>query len=409
MTEFQNQTSPILSICIPTFNRCGYLYFALKSIVEQDIFKNTFDVEVVILDNASNDLTEQIVKIFSDKFPDKIRYHRNETHIEDEKFEKIFTLAHGEVLKIHHDNFIIIDGALDLCIEKIKEFREERPIIFFANKHLRFEDNHFCNNLNEFVETASYLITDLDAFSIWREDLDSLKSFTQFNSAPDAQFKYADFLLRLSAKMRSIYVWDEEIFEERGEIKEIDYNIAKVFVENYLPSLKQYLKNSTLDKKIYEREKKLLLLDYIIPAVFSLSGEQENLSEDEGYWRYLINDYWYNPYFYTSIVQVVRQFLKTEIQLIWNRFDPNFYQKCWRQRNEHNETTISKNSDDTKVFVGRNCTGNIDVKFSINENELLIIEDNVTIESGTKFVFGTKDLIIVKDGTMLKKGSVVTR
>lgn len=409
MTESQNQTSPILSICIPTFNRCGYLYFALKNIVEQNIFKNTYDVEIVILDNASSDLTEQIVKMFVEQFPDKIKYHKNQTHIEDEKFDKIFTLANGQLLKIHKDNFIIIDGALELCIEKIKEFREEKPIIFFANKHLRFEDNHLCHNLNEFVETASYLITDLDTFSIWREDLDSLKSFTQFNSDPDAQFKYADFLLRLSAKMRAIYVWDEEIFEEWGEIKKHDYNVAKIFVENYLPSLKQYLKNSTLDKKIYEEEKKLLLLDYIIPMEFSSPREKEDEPQDEGYWQYLIKDYWYNSYLYTSVVQIFQQFLKTEFQSILDKLDPNFYQKCWRNRNKHNKTTISKNVDDTKVFVGRDCIGNIDVKFSINENELLIIENNVTIESGTKFVFGTKDFIIVKDGTTLKKGSIVTR
>lgn len=407
MTESQNQIWPILSLCIPTFNRSGSLYFALKSIVEQDIFKNTFDVEIVILDNASTDLTEKIVKIFIDQFPDKIKYHKNEAHIDDEKFEKIFTLASGEVMKIHNDNFIIIDGALELCIEKIKEFREEKPIIFFANKHSIFEGSHICNNLNEFVETASFLTTEVDAFSIWREDLNGLKSFAQFSS--NNKFLSSDFLLRLSAKMRKIFVWDDEIFEEREEIKKCDYNVAKIFIENYLPSLKQYLENSILDKKIYEQEKKLLLLDYIIPMEFSSPSKKEKNSEDEGYWQYLINDYWYNSYFYTSIVQVFREFLETELQSIIDNLNPNFYQKCWRKRNKHNKTTIGKNVDSTKVFVGSGCIGNIDARFSINENELLIIENNVTIENEAKFVFGTKDLIIIKDNTILKKGSVVTR
>lgn len=406
-----SQVQPILSICIQTFNRCGYLYFALKSITEQEIFKYTFDVEVIILDNGSSDFTEQIAKIFVDQFPDKIKYYKNETYIPDESFEKIFSYATGKILKSYDDNFVLVDGALKLCIEKIEEFRDEKPIIFFANKHSRAERSSMCTNLNEFVEVASYLSTWADAFSIWKEDFDKLKDFF---SSTSSKFKQTDILFKLIAEGRKIFIWDEEIFEEREVIEKGGYNIAKIFGENYLSLLKQYSQNKVfrkaLNKKIYEKEKKILLLNYIIPMAFSeLLTEKTVEPEYEGYWRHLIKYYWYNLYFYTSVVQIFRLLIEAEFKSFGRKLNPNYYQHCWRKRNKHNETTISKDVDVNKIFVGKGTRGNIDVKFSDYREELLIIEDEVTIEDEVKFVLGTKELIIVKDGTIVKKGSVITR
>ena len=52
----------LLSICIPTYNREKYLQDTLESIVSQDIFKNTNDVDIVISDNASTDGTRELVE-----------------------------------------------------------------------------------------------------------------------------------------------------------------------------------------------------------------------------------------------------------------------------------------------------------------------------------------------------------
>ncbi len=170
---------PILSICIPTYNRCGYLYFTLKSIVEQDIFKDTYDIEIVVSDNNSSDLTKKIAKIFTDQFPDKIKYNKNETNIGDKTFEHILTLANGEVLKLHNDNFTFVDGALKVVVDKIKEHRAEKPMIFFANGNSPLKKDMMCTNLSELVSAASYLTTWIAAFSIWKEDFDKFEDFSK--------------------------------------------------------------------------------------------------------------------------------------------------------------------------------------------------------------------------------------
>ena len=391
--------TPVISICIPTFNRCGYLYFTLKSIVEQEIFQNTNDVEIVICDNNSSDFTQKISKMFAEKYPNKIIYNKNEENIGDRNFEKALTLGHGEVLKLHNDNFTLRNGALELAVNKIKELRDEKPMIFFANGNSRNKTKTVCDNLSEFVETASYLTTWIAAFSIWKEDLEDFEGFTKNIHTFLTQ---TDVLFRLSAEGKKMFVYDDEIFEGQGVLKKGGYNIPKIFGKNYLSLLKPYLKSGQLDKKVYEKEKKVLLLNHIIPMKFSSSRRENGWQfKNDGYWRHLFSDYWYNPYFYTSIIKIFRLILDSELNLIGRKLNKNSYQKYWRKRNRHNETTIDKNLDETKIFVGKNATGNISAKFSDNPNELLIIDDNVQIEKGSIFDLSTEELTIITNSYKL--------
>ena len=57
----------LLSICIPTYNRCSYLKKTLESIVSQKIFETTDLVEIVISDNCSSDGTADVCKIFAER------------------------------------------------------------------------------------------------------------------------------------------------------------------------------------------------------------------------------------------------------------------------------------------------------------------------------------------------------
>src|SRR5438128_1806612 len=69
--------TPLLSICIPTFNRADCLKQCLESIVSQFADPAIKDkVEVVVSDNASTDNTEAVVKQFLDRFSN-IHYRKN--------------------------------------------------------------------------------------------------------------------------------------------------------------------------------------------------------------------------------------------------------------------------------------------------------------------------------------------
>ena len=71
--------SPILSICIPTYNRAQYLEVSLDAlIVELQDFSD--QVEIVVSDNASTDTTREIVERAKMRFA-HISYSRNEENL----------------------------------------------------------------------------------------------------------------------------------------------------------------------------------------------------------------------------------------------------------------------------------------------------------------------------------------
>ncbi|MDD2524542.1 MAG: glycosyltransferase, partial [Endomicrobiaceae bacterium] len=58
--------NPLLSICIPTYNRADYLNQSIQSIVNSDGFGDK--VEIVISDNCSTDNTEITCLQWSEKY-----------------------------------------------------------------------------------------------------------------------------------------------------------------------------------------------------------------------------------------------------------------------------------------------------------------------------------------------------
>jgi len=66
--------SPKVTVCIPTFNRAGYLREAIQSVLDQTFI----DFELLISDNASSDNTAEVVAGFTDP---RVRYHRHATNI----------------------------------------------------------------------------------------------------------------------------------------------------------------------------------------------------------------------------------------------------------------------------------------------------------------------------------------
>lgn len=91
---------PLLSICIPTFNRFHLLKETIESIICPPEFRNTHDVEIVISDNASIDDTSDVCNYYLDLFPFKFKYNRNEINIFDSNFENFLSLGNGEYLKL---------------------------------------------------------------------------------------------------------------------------------------------------------------------------------------------------------------------------------------------------------------------------------------------------------------------
>lgn len=98
---------PLISFCIPTYNRASYLKKCIESIrgYQGD------DIEIVIRNNASVDETEDVVNGFNDA---RIRYFRNETN-RGAKYNvcKVLEDANGEYTFCLTDDDMLIPGSID--------------------------------------------------------------------------------------------------------------------------------------------------------------------------------------------------------------------------------------------------------------------------------------------------------
>jgi len=110
---------PILSICIPTFNRSRYLKDCLKSIL-QSAQQQEDKIEIIISDNASTDDTKEILSEFQKQYS-FIRFYRNEINVFDKNFFIAASYANGEYIWIFGDDDQVENEAIKEVLEKIRE------------------------------------------------------------------------------------------------------------------------------------------------------------------------------------------------------------------------------------------------------------------------------------------------
>ena len=105
-----------LSICIATRNRGAFIGVTLESIIDQA----TEELEIVVLDGASTDNTEEVVRRYQDRSP-CVRYFRQDTAMGmDRDFAKAVDLAHGDYCWLFCDDDIFKPGAIRVVLNAIK-------------------------------------------------------------------------------------------------------------------------------------------------------------------------------------------------------------------------------------------------------------------------------------------------
>lgn len=116
----KNINSPLLSFCIPTYNRSDYLKETLKSILlSVGRLSNKIKYEIVVSDNASTDNT----KLFVNKFPQEscINYYRRDitTHPTD-NLHYVCGKATGEYIWLLGDDDPMVENAVGNVVEALK-------------------------------------------------------------------------------------------------------------------------------------------------------------------------------------------------------------------------------------------------------------------------------------------------
>lgn len=249
--------SPLLSLCIPTYNRSEYLERTLISILsQQGVDWN--EIEIVISDNNSSDNTEGVSSNYSSHYP-FIKYFRNEENVNDRNFPLSLYRATGCFRKLHNDTLELYAGGLARIVKTIKENYEKKPVIFFLNDKRHREKKNF-HSLEDFLYYGSFFITWIGGFGIWEEDFSQIKNL--FEGCETQLWQEQILLKTISQKGHSVI--DRQKFGAIQTVKNknMSYGLYKVFYENYLSLIIRYSENGTVSNKCLEWLKKDLLFRF---------------------------------------------------------------------------------------------------------------------------------------------------
>jgi abequosyltransferase len=158
--------SPLLSICIATYNRAGYIGETLDSIVPQ----LDDDVEILIVDGASTDNTEEVIREYTEK-DSRIRYIcLSAKGGVDRDYDKSVEYALGEFCWLFTDDDLLKPGAVaevkaaiirgyDLVVVNA-EVRNCELSVILQNRRIMMKDNqeYAFNDMERlFVDALNYL------------------------------------------------------------------------------------------------------------------------------------------------------------------------------------------------------------------------------------------------------------
>lgn len=123
--------SPLISICIPTYNRPVLLEAAIKSCTVQS-YEN---FEILIGDDSKDDRSQRLVEVLQAEGPGKIRYFRNAPSLGQAKnVNFLFNNALGERLVLLHDDDLMLPDAL-VALSKCWE-RQPSLAAAFGKQHM---------------------------------------------------------------------------------------------------------------------------------------------------------------------------------------------------------------------------------------------------------------------------------
>ena len=291
---------PLLSICIPTYNRSKYLKKSMDSIVTQDEFLNGA-VEIVVSDNASTDDTRKVVESYLKKY-ENVHYFRNEENIRDRNFPTVLGKAQGKLRRLCNDTLVFRPNSLKTMCSVVNEFKNSQPFVFWANGSAKSKQEIENVHFNEFVEKVSYWMTSIACFSIW--DIESEKVSTDFDGCQLLLWQVKKGL-EISSKKDNILIVNTKLTDSQiVEKKNMSYGLFQVFYKNYFSILEPYFESGKLNGKEKKYLEKHLLFGYFtnLVALWELKYSRLEYSKTEDLKKAVWNAYRNKPYWFRFLL-----------------------------------------------------------------------------------------------------------
>ncbi len=324
-----NTKKPLVSICIPTYNRAAYLKKSFDSLIAQERFG---EIEVVISDNASDDGTKELCEKYCKKYKN-IKYFRSEKIFMALNQVMVMQKAEGTLRKLCNDTILYKPGAVKYMLEMAERYQDEKPLLYFENgikkpkarkKSIRadvWEKTEF-DDLDSFMYRVSYEMTWLGVIAWWEEDCENLDFCYKYM---DSYLPYVPYILHLFEKRKYAVVLEKNIMDVQTVYpKNLSYGLHKVFYTNFLAFFKDYVRAGKLNSKTYEYIREELLCRFFVlwivqfkrfPGNYKTSGENLKALVEAEYCRDKYFGYYKRLYF----IEMVKSYLRPVFHLLWDR------------------------------------------------------------------------------------------
>ncbi|PWW06268.1 acetyltransferase-like isoleucine patch superfamily enzyme [Paenibacillus cellulosilyticus] len=288
---------PVLSICIPTYNRAADLNRCLQTIVHQIGDCSLF--EVVVSDNASPDGTQQVLAAFAEVYPNmNLRYWRNDENIGAERnIIKLLDDARGDYVLLHGDDDFFTDLTIMPMLNLIQMNRD--CSVFFLNVLNDDGRVHRMEGLSTFIETASLHSGFISSVMIQREAYRQVEDKTKFIGSG---FNHIYLQLEALRYNPHFAVVNKAMFGYAGN-KPTGYNFGKFFIDGYLSILDHYRSYGLSDEALL-KEKRTMLATTVLPWYKRIVEEQLG-ADISGFEEIYTAHYKDEPYF-KAILEWIR-------------------------------------------------------------------------------------------------------
>ncbi|GAB2718027.1 glycosyltransferase [Paenibacillus thermoaerophilus] len=252
----RRRKQPVLSICIPTYNRASDLRRCLDSIFAQ--IGDCSLIEVCVSDNASPDGTPEVTAEFAARYPN-FRHWRNGSNIGAERnILKLLDEARGMYVKLQGDDDFFVDLTV-LPLMNIAHTHRNCPVIFIDVLSDSRQVETF-EGLDAFLQQASVAAGFLSSVMIRRESYEQIGDKTKFIGTGFNHIYLQYELLRQNPRF---CVVRSPIFNY-ADNPPSGYNFAQYFIAGYL-SILRHFEPYGLSADAIRQEKARMLQTTVLP------------------------------------------------------------------------------------------------------------------------------------------------
>lgn len=307
-----NVKQPLLSICIPTYNRAEVLRDTLEHYTSCEEFDD--EVELIISDNASTDATKSLCTEYAEQYKN-IRYFRNKENIMDANFYTVLNYAKGEYLKLANDCVSFNNAALRYMKQMLHTYRDSGDALIFTSGYIYIPDLEIivCESLDQYFQALSIGLTNNNMFGCWKLDWEKVTDWSRYTHL---KLQQVDWSCQIALNAKKIILCNKDIltYHSKPSMTRVKYNWFKVHLDNYYTILRPYNNNGEISNRTMKNDRRNLLNFYKSYLYQIFLFHRDRGFETNGTWSYFYKWYKHDLFFYWFIVTMPFQYIYDRIK-----------------------------------------------------------------------------------------------